>query len=104
MKKSITTSIALLAAFASIIPTSLSCSKLTNLLNASVSMQNESVNVTVPVTTRVNGVISVGQATNNHNVDSLNQNTNRQPHGNCQYQQCKICLCHIPVEQLQSIK
>ena len=32
-------------------------------------MQTESANVTIPVTTAVNGVISVGSATNTHNVN-----------------------------------
>lgn len=50
-----------------------SCTRIANLLTANVAMQTESVNVTIPVTTGVNGVISVGPESNKYNVDSLIQ-------------------------------
>jgi hypothetical protein len=50
-----------------------SCTKVANLLTANVGMQTESVKVTIPATTGVNGVISVGPASNKYNVDSLIQ-------------------------------
>ncbi len=48
-----------------------SCTKLAKLLNFNLGMQTETVNVTIPVTTGVNGVVTVGPATNRFNVDSF---------------------------------
>ena len=48
-----------------------SCGKLANLLNFKLNMQTDSVNVTIPVTTGVNGEITVGPAVTIYNVDSF---------------------------------
>ena len=48
-----------------------SCGKLANLLNFKLNMQTDSVNVTIPVTTGVNGEITVGPSTTSYNVDSF---------------------------------
>ncbi len=71
MKKTNVSTIAIIAIAVFGIATLQSCNKLGKLLNFNLGMQTESVNVTIPVTTGVNGVVTVGPATNYYNVDSF---------------------------------
>jgi hypothetical protein len=56
-----------------------SCTKLATLLNFDLSMQTESVNITIPVVTDTTGVFSVQPGTASFNVDSfIRASTNNQ--------------------------
>jgi len=48
-----------------------SCTKIANLLNFNLSMQTETVNVTIPVTSDTSGTITVGPTVTTFNVDSF---------------------------------
>lgn len=48
-----------------------SCTKIGSLLNFNLSMQTETVNVTIPVTTDTSGNITVGPTVTTFNVDSF---------------------------------
>jgi hypothetical protein len=48
-----------------------SCTKIGGLLNFNLSMQTETVNVTIPVTTDTSGTITIGPTVTNFNVDSF---------------------------------
>jgi hypothetical protein len=66
------------AVFGTIIGLS-SCGKIANLLNFKLTMQTDTVNVTIPVTSNTNGIITVGPTVSAYNVDSfIRANTGNQ--------------------------
>src|ERR1039457_1073700 len=71
MKKTHLISIIVIAITFGTVATFQSCTKLAKILNFNLGMQTETVNVTIPVTTGTNGVVTVGPATNTFNVDSF---------------------------------
>lgn len=71
MKRKHLSAIAIIAITFGIFSTLQSCTKLAKLLNFSLGMQTETVNVTIPVTSGTNGTVTVGPTTNSFNVDSF---------------------------------